>query len=49
VQAVEVEEDSMGDANVIACLKDLVARWRFVAPTAGSVDVVYPFVFQPAP
>jgi len=24
----------------------LVSRWRFPAPSGGSVDVVYPFVFQ---
>jgi len=46
VSAVEVEEDSMGDAEVSSCIKGLVSRWRFPAPSGGSVDVVYPFVFQ---
>ena len=46
VSGVEIEEDSMGDAEVTSCIKGLVARWRFPAPSGGSVDVVYPFVFQ---
>src|SRR5450631_2792892 len=46
VSAVEIEEDSMGDSEVSSCIKGLVARWRFPAPSGGSVDVVYPFVFQ---
>jgi TonB family protein len=46
VAAVEIEEDSMGDAEVSSCIRGLVSRWRFPAPSGGSVDVVYPFVFQ---
>ena len=46
VSAVEIEEDSMGDNEVSSCIKGLVSRWRFPAPSGGSVDVVYPFVFQ---
>jgi TonB family protein len=46
VSAVEIEEDSMGDSEVSSCIKGLVSRWRFPAPSGGSVDVVYPFVFQ---
>ena len=46
VSAVEIEEDSMGDAEVSSCIKGLVSRWRFPAPSGGSVDVVYPFLFQ---
>jgi TonB family protein len=46
VSAVEIEEDSMGDNEVASCIKGLVSRWRFPAPSGGSVDVVYPFVFQ---
>jgi hypothetical protein len=48
VSAVEVEEDGMGDAGVAACLEGLVRHWRFPAPSRGSVDVVYPFVFEVA-
>jgi outer membrane biosynthesis protein TonB len=46
VSAVEIDEDSMGDGEVTACIKGLISRWRFPAPSGGSVDVVYPFVFQ---
>jgi TonB family protein len=46
VSGVEVEEDGMGDAEVASCIKGLVRRWRFVAPSSGSVDVVYPFMFR---
>ena len=46
VSAVDIEEDSMGDSEVSSCIKGLVSRWRFPAPSGGSVDVVYPFVFQ---
>jgi len=46
VSGVEIEEDSMGDSEVVSCIKGLVSRWRFPAPSGGSVDVVYPFVFQ---
>lgn len=46
VSSVEIEEDSMGDGEVSSCIKGLVSRWRFPAPSGGSVDVVYPFVFQ---
>jgi TonB family protein len=47
VSAVEIEEDSMGDTEVASCMKGLVRRWRFPAPSGGSVDVVYPFIFEP--
>lgn len=46
VSSVEIEEDSMGDSEVSSCIKGLVSRWRFPAPSGGSVEVVYPFVFQ---
>ena len=46
VSGVEIEEDSMGDSDVSSCIRGLVARWRFPAPSGGSVDVVYPFLFQ---
>jgi hypothetical protein len=45
---VEIEKDGMGDAEVSSCMKGLVGRWRFVAPSGGSVEVVYPFIFEPA-
>jgi outer membrane biosynthesis protein TonB len=48
VTGVEIEEDNMGDSEVASCIKGLVARWRFAAPSGGAVDVVYPFVFLPS-
>jgi outer membrane biosynthesis protein TonB len=46
VSGVDVEQDTMGDAEVASCIKSLVARWRFPAPSGGSVEVSFPFVFQ---
>jgi outer membrane biosynthesis protein TonB len=46
VSGVDVEQDTLGDAEVASCMKSLVARWRFPAPAGGSVDVSFPFVFQ---
>jgi outer membrane biosynthesis protein TonB len=46
VSGVDVEQDTLGDAEVASCMKALVARWRFPAPAGGSVDVSFPFVFQ---
>jgi TonB family protein len=45
VQNVEAEND-IGDPEVANCIKQLVSRWRFPAPSGGSVDVSIPFVFQ---
>jgi outer membrane biosynthesis protein TonB len=46
VSGVDVESDTLGDAEVASCIKSLVARWRFPAPSGGSVEVSFPFVFQ---
>ena len=46
VSGVDVEQDTLGDAEVASCIKALVARWRFPAPSGGSVEVSFPFVFQ---
>ncbi len=48
VSGVDVENDTMGDSEVASCIKSLVARWRFPAPSGGSVEVSFPFVFQAA-
>jgi TonB family protein len=47
VAAVDVDEDTLGDAGVIACVRQAVMRWRFPAPPR-RVEVTFPFVFQPA-
>ena len=46
VSGVDVEQDTLGDAEVASCIKSLVARWRFPSPSGGSVEVSFPFVFQ---
>lgn len=46
VSGVDVENDTMGDTEVASCIKSLIARWRFPAPSGGSVEVSFPFVFQ---
>jgi outer membrane biosynthesis protein TonB len=46
VSGIEIDEDSMGDSEVTSCMRGLISRWRFPAPSGGSVEVVYPFVFQ---
>jgi hypothetical protein len=46
VSGVDVENDTMGDSEVANCIKSLVVRWRFPAPSGGSVEVSFPFVFQ---
>jgi hypothetical protein len=46
VSGVDVEQDTLGDAEVASCIKSLIARWRFPAPSGGSVEVSFPFVFQ---
>ena len=35
VSGVDVEQDTLGDAEVASCIKSLVARWRFPAPSGG--------------
>jgi hypothetical protein len=46
VSGVDIEQDTLGDAEVASCIKSLIARWRFPAPSGGSVEVSFPFVFQ---
>jgi outer membrane biosynthesis protein TonB len=46
VSGVDIEQDTLGDAEVASCIKSLVGHWRFPAPSGGSVEVSFPFVFQ---
>jgi TonB family protein len=46
VSGVDIDQDSLGDSEVTGCIKALVARWRFPAPSGGAVEVSFPFVFQ---
>lgn len=46
VSSVDIEQDTLGDNEVSSCIKSLVARWRFPAPSGGAVEVSFPFLFQ---
>jgi hypothetical protein len=48
VMGVEVDSDSLNDADMAQCVRQSVAAWRFPAPNGGSVEVAFPFVFQSA-
>jgi len=45
--ASSIDQDGLGQAEAVACLKMIVARWRFPAPATGSAEVVAPIVFSP--
>lgn len=44
---VGVESSTMQPSAVPGCLRTLIEGWRFPKPTGGSVEVSFPFVFQP--
>ena len=46
VSGVDIDQDTMGDSEVSSCIKSNIAKWRFPAPSGGSVEVSFPFVFQ---
>ena len=48
VQGVEIDSDTIGDTEIVSCMKGLIARWRFAAPSGGSVEVSFPFLFSSA-
>jgi hypothetical protein len=48
VSGIDLETDTVGDAEMAGCVKALVAGWRFPRPADGSVEVAFPFVFQPS-
>ena len=41
-------EDSMGNKDVLTCIKGRAKYWRFPKPEGGSVFVAYPIVFTPS-
>jgi TonB family protein len=49
VTGAAVDEDTIGDAGLRACLLAVIARWRFPPPAGGPAEVSFPFIFQPAP
>jgi len=48
VREAEIESNTMGDDAVGECIVLNVKRFRFPVPEGGSVEVSYPFVFQPS-
>jgi hypothetical protein len=47
-RGVTVESNTMRASTVPKCLRGTIESWRFAKPAGGSVDVSFPFVFQPA-
>lgn len=45
---VEIEENSLGDDAVGACIRTIVRTWAFPFKPDDEVTVSYPFVFSPA-
>lgn len=46
VTSADIENDTMHDEEVASCIKSRVMTWRFPAPSGGSVQFSYPFIFQ---
>ncbi|HUS64662.1 MAG TPA: AgmX/PglI C-terminal domain-containing protein [Kofleriaceae bacterium] len=49
VTKTQVEEDTLGNADVTACIVDRVKAWRLPPPASGSLTFAYPFVFRRNP
>lgn len=45
---INVEEDSLKNADVRSCIVTRAKSWRFPRPSGGSVFVSFPLVFTPA-
>jgi hypothetical protein len=46
VTGVQLESDSLDDADMASCVRRLALGWRFPAPQGGPMEVSFPFVFQ---
>ncbi|HEU0029863.1 MAG TPA: M56 family metallopeptidase [Kofleriaceae bacterium] len=46
VAALYVPTDTVHDSQLLSCVEDVVESTRFPAPRTGTVDVVFPFVFD---
>jgi len=47
VSAVDIDDDTLGAPDVVACIRAVVLRWRFPALAEGPAELSFPFVFQP--
>lgn len=45
---VEIEENTLGNESVAACIRSVIKSWVFPFKPASEVPVAYPFVFSPA-
>lgn len=43
---LELLSSSIGDPNMISCVKSKIASWKFPRPRRGSVQIKYPLVFE---
>ncbi len=48
VTSADIENDTMKDEEVAGCIKSRVLTWRLPAPSGGSAQFSYPFIFQAA-
>lgn len=48
VTQTAIEENTLGDKAVAACIISRFERFRFPKPEGGSVPVAYPFIFAPS-
>jgi hypothetical protein len=47
-QEIDIEENTLGNEGVAACIRNVVRSWTFPFSPSGGVTVAYPFVFAPA-
>jgi TonB family protein len=45
---IEIEENTLGNDAVAACIRTVIRGWRFPFKPDDDVPVAYPFVFAPA-
>ena len=46
VSGVRIDEDTLGDAGLRSCVVATLSGLRIAAPTGGSVQLRFPFVFE---
>lgn len=47
VSSSAIKESTLGDAKMETCVAGVVKAWKFPQPKGGSVQVSYPFEFEP--
>jgi len=46
ISDINLLDTSIRDDDLIRCIRDKIAHWRFPKPSGGSVEVSYPFEFS---